>query len=199
VLLRLKLPLYSERVSLRPLVPEDAEALLAYRSVPAVCRYLPFEPMDLAEVMKRMEDRWSRRDIDADGQTIGLGIELRSTGQLIGDVMVRAASLEHRNAEFGYVLNPAFEGRGFATEAAHRVLHLAFDDFGFHRVMARIAGENDSSVGVVRRLRLRQEAHFIQNEWFKGRWSDELEYAMLDHEWHALHDNGAAESGCPVD
>jgi aminoglycoside 6'-N-acetyltransferase len=32
---------------------------------------------------------------------------------------------------------------------------------------------------------MRREAHFVENEWFKGRWSDLLVYAVLDHEWAA--------------
>jgi RimJ/RimL family protein N-acetyltransferase len=30
---------------------------------------------------------------------------------------------------------------------------------------------------------MRREAHFVQNEFFKGEWSDELVYAMLNDEW----------------
>ena len=33
---------------------------------------------------------------------------------------------------------------------------------------------------------MRQEAHFVHNEIFKGEWGDELVYAMLDHEWKGL-------------
>jgi RimJ/RimL family protein N-acetyltransferase len=30
---------------------------------------------------------------------------------------------------------------------------------------------------------MRKEAHLIENEWFKGAWSDEIDYAMLQREW----------------
>jgi RimJ/RimL family protein N-acetyltransferase len=39
---------------------------------------------------------------------------------------------------------------------------------------------------VLERLGLRQEAHFIESEIFKGEWGSELHYAML-----------AAEAGTP--
>lgn len=29
---------------------------------------------------------------------------------------------------------------------------------------------------------MRREAHLISNEWFKGAWSDEIDYAMLETE-----------------
>jgi aminoglycoside 6'-N-acetyltransferase len=32
---------------------------------------------------------------------------------------------------------------------------------------------------------MRQEAHLVENEWFKGEWGSELVYAILDREWRA--------------
>ncbi len=29
---------------------------------------------------------------------------------------------------------------------------------------------------------MRQEAHLVENEWFKGEWSDELDFAILTRE-----------------
>lgn len=33
---------------------------------------------------------------------------------------------------------------------------------------------------------MRREAHLIENEFVKGEWTDEFDYAMLDREWAAL-------------
>jgi hypothetical protein len=33
---------------------------------------------------------------------------------------------------------------------------------------------------------MRREAHFIENEFVKGEWTDELAYAILAPEWRAL-------------
>jgi len=30
---------------------------------------------------------------------------------------------------------------------------------------------------------MRREGRFVQNAWFKGRWSSEYLYAMLEDEW----------------
>jgi RimJ/RimL family protein N-acetyltransferase len=35
------------------------------------------------------------------------------------------------------------------------------------------------------RLGLRREAHFVQNEMFKGEWTDEIVYAVLAEQWRA--------------
>jgi RimJ/RimL family protein N-acetyltransferase len=37
---------------------------------------------------------------------------------------------------------------------------------------------------------MRLEAHLLENEWFKGDWSDELGFAILEQEWRQLGANG---------
>jgi RimJ/RimL family protein N-acetyltransferase len=186
-------PVRSARLLLRPLAAADVDALLAYRSLPEVCRYVPFEPMGREDVMARLREQWSCHALAQEGDALILGAELADTGQLIGDVMLRWISAEHRCGEIGYVFSPAFAGRGFAGEAAHAVLHLAFDDLGLHRVMARLDARNTASARLAARLGMRQEAHLVENEWFKGEWTDELDFALLGREWPSR-----ALSGCPA-
>lgn len=179
-------PLRSPRLALRPVSERDVDALVAYRSLPEVCRYVPFEPMDAAAVRERLQGMWRSEVLEAEGDALFLGVELAATGELIGDVVLMWRSAEHRCGEIGYVLHPAYSGRGFATEASHRLLHLAFDALGLHRVIARVDADNRGSARVAARLGMRQEAHLVQNEWFKGHWSDELDFALLEHEWQDL-------------
>ena len=66
-----------------------------------------------------------------------------------------------------------------ATEAAQAVLALMFADLGLHRVIARLDSRNERSAALCRRLGMRQEAHQVRSEWFKGEWVDLLVYAIL--------------------
>jgi RimJ/RimL family protein N-acetyltransferase len=183
-------PLRSSRLTLRPMTDDDIDALVAYRSIPDVCRFVPFEPMDATIVRERVNGLWRRHSLEAEGDALYPGVELTATGELVGDLMLRWTSAEHRCGELGYVFHPAYSGHGYATEAAHRLLHIAFDEFGLHRVIARVDSGNHSSARLAVRLGMRQEAHLIENEWFKGRWSDELDFALLEDEWHAMHHHG---------
>jgi RimJ/RimL family protein N-acetyltransferase len=81
------------------------------------------------------------------------------------------------------MFHPDHGGRGYATEAMHAIVHLGFDDLGLHRLMARIDARNGPSGRVCERLGMRAEAHLLQNEWFKGEWTDEIDYGLLDEEW----------------
>ncbi|MDG4823860.1 GNAT family protein [Asanoa sp. WMMD1127] len=178
-------PVRTERLLLRPLTAADTEALLAYRSLPEVCRYVPFAPMSAEVIADRLAGIWATTSLTDEGQALTLGIELAETGELVGDVVLFFHSRVHRGGEIGYVVNPAFEGNGYATEAARALLRLGFDELGLHRIVGRIDDRNEPSAKVLRRLGLRQEARLVHNEWFKGEWTTEVAFAMLADEWRA--------------
>jgi RimJ/RimL family protein N-acetyltransferase len=180
-------PVTTARLLLRPLSEADIDALVAYRSLDDVCRFVPFEPMSAEVVTNRLREGWSRRTIAVEGDALTLGVELVHARRLIGDVVLFLRSAEHRGGEVGWVFDPGFSGCGYATEAAHAMLHLAFDHLGLHRVIARIDARNEASLRLGARLGMRREAHLISNEWFKGDWSDEIDMALLEHEWVAQH------------
>jgi RimJ/RimL family protein N-acetyltransferase len=176
-------PIRTDRLLLRPLTAADVDALLVYRSRADVCRYLPFEPMDRQGVDERLAAQWAVTALTDEGQSLTLGIELAETGDLVGDAILFWHSREHRGGEVGYVLNPDFTGRGYATEAARAMLRLGFEDLGLHRITARLDERNEASANVARRLGMRQEARLVLSELFKGEWSTELDFAMLADEW----------------
>jgi RimJ/RimL family protein N-acetyltransferase len=178
-------PIVTARLRLRPLSAADAEGLLTYRGRADVCRFLPFEPMTEQVLLGRLRGDLSRVAISQEGQALTLGVELAQTGELIGDVVLFFHSRVHAGGELGYVFHPDVSGRGYATEACSVLLALAFEKLRLHRVIARIDARNEPSARLAARLGLRREAHLVQNEMFKGEWSDELVYAMLAQEWPA--------------
>lgn len=179
-------PLRTERLLLRPVDAEtDPDAMAAYQSRADVCRYVPYEPRGrdrIAEVIREQR----RTALTEAGQHLWLAVLLGDTGRLIGDVLLFWRSEQHRSGEIGYAFNPGDHGHGYATEAAAALLDLGFDGLGLHRIIGCIDARNEASAQVLRRLGMRQEAHLVQNEWFKGEWSDEIDFAILADEWRAL-------------
>ena len=113
------------------------------------------------------------------GQALCLVAELAQPGELVGDCVLFWRSQQHQRGEIGYVFNPAYHGRGLATEAAGALLRLGFEGLNLHRIVARCDARNGASARVMERLGMRREAHLVQNEFFKGEWADELIYAIL--------------------
>lgn len=179
-------PIETERLLLRPLDPAtDVDAVHAYQSREDVCRYIPYFPRTREQVAERLADPRNRSTIEEAGQVLSLAVVVRETGRLIGDAILVWTSEEHRGGEIGYVLHPDEHGRGYATETCQALLALAFDGLGLHRVIGRIDQRNTASAAVLRRLGMRQEAVLLENEWFKGEWSTEVDFAILDGEWRA--------------
>ena len=189
--LRVTEPLRTERLVLRTLTPDDLDDVFAYAGRDDVIRYLPWPKRNRDEVAEHLSRRLNTT-LAADGDVIVLGMELPPSPsdptahpRIIGDMTLVLSSIEHRQATIGWVLNPEYESRGFATEAASRVLSLAFDDLGSHRVVAELDPRNTSSAALCTRLGMRHEAHFVHSEIFKGEWGDLAVYAILDVEWNA--------------
>jgi RimJ/RimL family protein N-acetyltransferase len=178
-------PLRTERLLLRPYGLDDLEALHDIQSRPEVTRYLYFGPRDrdqVREVLKELAEATALRD---EGDRIILAAVLPETGTIVGDVLLRWTSREHRQGEIGYTFHPDHGGRGFATEAAGVMLRLGFEELGLHRIVGRLDGRNSASARVLERLGMRREAHLVQNELVKGEWTDEVVYALLEDEWRA--------------
>ncbi|WP_310243082.1 GNAT family N-acetyltransferase [Promicromonospora iranensis] len=171
-------PVATERLSLRPVVADDAEAFLGWRSRPDVVQFMYQPPWDLPTAETKLRT-WSSAPFDEVGDVLVLAIEV--DGAVAGEAMLKWAP-GPRQAELGYALHPDVSGRGLATEAARATLELAFTRYGFHRVYARIDEENAASVRVAERLGMRREAHLLENDLRDGVWSNEVIYALLDRE-----------------
>lgn len=182
-MLRPSYPLETDRLVLRPYAIEDLDALHDLEQRAETARYLYNEPLTREAAIALLDRRRKMVAIDDDGDDLALVVALGATGQLIGHVMLRRTSREHRQGEVGYVLHPDHQGRGYATEATALLLRLGFDELGLHRIVGRLDARNASSAAVLERLGMRREAHLRENEFVKGEWVDELVYAILDHEW----------------
>jgi RimJ/RimL family protein N-acetyltransferase len=180
---RLNEPIETERLRLRPFTAEDAAAVHAIRSHPEVARYLYGDPWDRAAAERAVEERAAMDRLSEDDDALGLAAERRDDRAVIGEMTLWLRSVEHRQGEIGFVFHPDAQGRGYAREAAAAILDLAFDVVGLHRVFGRTDARNEASARLMRRLGMRQEAHLVHSEIFKGEWNSELAFAIIEDEW----------------
>ena len=172
----------TERLLLRTHTDDDFDDFFDLHRRADVAEYLPWYPRDEEAAWEALR-RHQELEIDVDDQGLTLaGIDKKS-GRYVGDFVLILRSVEHRRAELGYVLHPDFAGRGLATEGASHMLAIAFDQLGLRRVIARIDPRNLASARVLVKLGMRHESHLVQNELFKGEWTDEDDFAILREEW----------------
>ena len=173
---------YTERLVLRPFLPDDFEAFSAYRSLPEIYRFLYSDPPSAEEMRERFDASLNVRFSEG-GDILRFAVVRREDDVLLGQVSLKLTSRYAGQAEVGYMFDPAHAGKGYATEAVQALITLGFGKFDLHRIFARLDALNKGSVGVVERLGLRREAHLIENDRFNGVWGDEYIYAILNREW----------------
>lgn len=122
-MLRPDYPVRTERLLLRPFEKTDFDDVFSYRQLPEVHRFLYSDAGTRGDVEESLA-RWMAQDeIVEDGQSLALAVVFE--GRVVGEADLKLLSAEHGQGEIGYILSPAVQGRGFATEAARPLL-----DFG---------------------------------------------------------------------
>lgn len=175
-----------DRIVLRRFDMADLATFVAYRSDPVVARYQSWDAPYPRAIAERAIREMAKDHPDTPGQWFQYAMELRSSGELIGDCASGTETEDPRQAEIGFTLRPEFQGHGYATEGASVLLRYLFGARSKHRVTARCDPRNSASVAVLKRLGMRQEGHLRESTWAKGEWTDDLLYAILDREWKSL-------------
>jgi 8-oxo-dGTP diphosphatase len=147
-------PLATERLVLRPLIPEDAPALHRLVNDWEVVRNLATVPFPYP---RELADKWiaSTRHSLADGRAYELAITGREGAHeiLVGVVGLRIAE---RTGRLGYWVGRRFWGHGVATEAAGRLARWALANLDLDRLEAGVITDNPASAAVLRRIGFRQ-------------------------------------------
>jgi RimJ/RimL family protein N-acetyltransferase len=142
--------LTTERCVLRELTLDDMDALFALYGQPGVTEYME----GLYE--REEEERYEQAYIENMYRYYGYGMWLvckKDTGEIIG-----RAGLEHRDyhgtaeLEMGYLIAPAEQRKGYATEVCRAMMDYARDNLDFLRINCLIQAENMVSKHLVERL-----------------------------------------------
>jgi 8-oxo-dGTP diphosphatase len=150
--------LTTERLTLRPVTPDDAEQLHRLLNDWEVCRTLQSVPFPYPRLTA---DQWIADQV-AQRQD-GRGHHFAITGDENGrEVLVGAVGLKRirgqRRATLGYWVGRRFWGHGVAREAAGRVLRWALANLDLDLVEATVATDNPASTAVLRAIGFREVA-----------------------------------------
>ena len=177
--------LFTERLHLREFVAEDWLAVQAYQSQPLYLRYNQWTARPEADVRRFVQMFLKQQEVKPRYKYQFAAI-LRENGQLIGNCGVRKESAASQVADMGYELDPAYWGKGYATEAATAVLAFGFTELNLHRIWANAIADNEGSRRVLEKIGMRYEGTLRENEWMKDRWWDTVLYGILEQEWRQM-------------
>jgi 8-oxo-dGTP diphosphatase len=153
----------TERLTLRPFQPQDAEAIHRLINDWEVVRTLAVVPFPYS---RKDADTWiaSATAELAEGTAYHLAITGQEGDQemLIGSVGLRLDRTT-RSASLGYWVGRRFWGHGVATEAAGRLVRWGIANLELDRITAYVATENPASASVLRRIGFRQTGESVKH------------------------------------
>ena len=177
-------PRRTSRLTIRPVTSEDFEALWQIRRQESVGRWMTSASQDRDRFLELM----------GDADRMGKTLVIEHEGAIVGDLMLApedawsqsevAEQAKGVQAEIGWCLDPAVEGRGLATEAVRELIRIAFEDLGLRRLVAHCFAANEPSWRLMERVGMRREAHVVKESLHRGgEWMDGLSYGLLAEEW----------------
>jgi len=187
----MELNLSTDRLLLRPVTLDDVDISITLLTDPEVMRYV-----GSAIPEKEVIDNLPREVRRSGGGCIGIWTILDSeTNEKIGSAILLPLPIEADDTdwsllgrpeipdgdiEIGYMFKPSAWGKGYATEAASRLLRFAFEETPLQEVVAVTDQENTNSQRVLRKIGLRDEG-------IRRAYKDDCSaFRITRSEWQAL-------------
>ncbi|MHB0876615.1 MAG: GNAT family N-acetyltransferase [Anaerolineae bacterium] len=177
-------PMETERLLLRQLTSDDAEAMLRHFSNGNLYRYMDFDPIStIAEAEGLIA--WGQRLVRNEAGVLW-GLFDRDSGCLIGSLNYNKERDDHAGAHrvnIGYDLAQEYWGRGLVPEAVRATLPYVFGPMGFSRVETTVHVQNYRSMRVLLKCGFRIEGILRQYSLIGGELADMMAFALLKSEW----------------
>lgn len=148
------------RLTLRRFRDDDRNTVARWNADPDFTRHL--SGVQTREQSDEAFDRWRRHW--AEHRFGLLAVEWRETGELIGRTGPQFHRLWAGEPEVGWALDPAWWGRGIATEAGAASVAWAFGDLGYPRLVSITTEANVASRHVMAKLGFALHAR-VPSEW----------------------------------
>lgn len=173
----------SDRLLLSQLGPDSAAAVREYgrRSREFHAPWDPIRPSGFWD-LPVVADRLSAQLIESDeGSSVCTYLSAKNDAErIIGVVNLRNITRGAlMGAVIGYGLAPEVVGRGYMSEAVNRIVRVAFDDLGLHRLEINVIPRNTRSIAVATRCGFEREGFSPRYLKIAGRWEDHLRFARL--------------------
>lgn len=161
-------------MTLRRLAAADLPAFQAYRGDPEVGRWQGWTPRPDAEALAFL-DEMAAAPLFAPGRWTQLGIADDISDELLGDIGIHL-SADGREAEFGFSLARAAQGRGLASAAVRAAIAQVFEQTAAERIHAQTDARNTACIRLLERLGARRIEHIATE--FRGAPCVEFRYEL---------------------
>lgn len=176
----------TERLILREFSPEDFDSVHEYTSKYENVKHMMFGPNSPEDTKYYLEVQCKNEMNETPRMHYNIAIELKDEKKVIGGISLHM-NWRRDDAVLGVILNLAYSGNGYITEAMSGVFTYAFTELGLHRLHALCDVRNKAMIHLSEKLGMRLEGTMVKRG--KGRpeetetYFDQYGYAILADEW----------------
>ena len=131
-----------------------------------------------------------KRSIESAQQNLRYKFDLavveKTSLKVIGGAGIRRDAEKSNVGNIGYGINPAYQLRGLAAEAAFKLIEFGFSEMKLKVIWATCDALNTASYKVMEKCGMRQVGQILKHKEFKGRWRDTLRYEITDPEFFKI-------------
>ncbi|HAO6014727.1 TPA: spermidine N1-acetyltransferase [Listeria monocytogenes] len=166
-------------LKLRPLEREDLKFVHRLNNDAKIMSYWFEEPyeafVELQELYdKHIHDQSERRFIlELDGQMVGL-VELMEIDYI------------HRRAEFQIIIDPKFQGHGYAVSATKLAMKYAFHVLNLHKLYLVVDKVNKKAIHVYEKVGFIREGELIDEFFVDGTYHDAIRMCIFQHQYREM-------------
>lgn len=171
----------TDRLIIRKFKHDDWQSVHEYTSDTNVMKYIP-EGVFTEEITKEFIKQ------NVGDQAEKFPVVLIDGNILIGHIFFDKYFGDH-TYEIGWVFNPKYYNKGYASEAAKAILQFGFENMKLHRIIATCQPQNIPSYRVMEKIGMRREGYFKKCIPNGNEWWDEYYYAILEEEWKMVSIN----------
>lgn len=176
--------LETSRLILRNYQRDDWEYVHQYAKEPSFSQYEMWGPNSEADTKNfitlmleqaKQNPRWQ----------FDCAVTLKSNRLLVGGCGIRRESPESSIANLGWAIHPAFQNRGYASEAAEKLIQFGFQQLGLSLIYATCDARNKASQRVMEKLGLRYVSTKIADKMQKGVLRDTMRFEKMNPAYKA--------------
>ncbi len=164
----LKIPEFKDAISMRD-IANDKDVSRYLTNVP-----YPYTLEDAQKFIKTCRQN----------RTFDFGIFLQNNNRFIGMVGLAISNI-HNHATLGYWLGKKYWSKGYASEAALRLIEFGFDELDLHRIASHHFHKNPVSGFVMQKIGLKYEGTRKQHFKKDGEYFDIVDYGLLREDFRS--------------
>jgi RimJ/RimL family protein N-acetyltransferase len=175
--------LVGERVRLRGVRDDDLPTLAKWEMDPGRMSTLTnwVVPPSEASAKEFIAKASANHDDD-----FGFAIEtLDEPPLLVGFLHLWGARPKDRCATFGISIGREYIGRGYGSDATRVMVDYGFREMGLHRIQLSVIAFNLAGIRAYQKAGFVEEGRQRESVLHDGRWYDDVQMSILDHEWAA--------------